>query len=112
MAVFTIEAGGPQAVPAGNYTATFQGLEKIETQKGEAARWPFKTDDGLTISSLSDASRPTTKNKLGRFLAGLAAKPLAAGTTVDPSEYVGRRYMVIVVDKGDGKTDIAAFSPL
>jgi hypothetical protein len=100
-------------VPAGTYQATFSGMKETETANGKAYRWAFKADDGRTISGLSDAEKPpTTKNKTGRWLCALGAKPLQAGTEVDPDSYIGKRYFVIVAAALDNKTKLETFSPL
>ncbi len=85
-----------EGLTPGNYPASFVGVSKIETQKGEALRWAFTTDDGKTISGLTDAAKPTVKNKLGRWLCALAKAPLQAGTQVEPSDYIGKKYILIV----------------
>lgn len=102
-----------ESVPAGTYQATFNGLKATETQNGKAYRWAFRTDDGKEISGLSDAeSPPTTRNKTGRWLCALATKPLQAGVQVDPDQYVGKRYFVIVTAHADNKTKLETFSAL
>ena len=108
--------GGFESVPAGVYTpCVFKALEECETSKGKAYRWKFDVPDGKAISELSDREHPPTdRNKTGRFLAALAGKPLAVGTSVEPNDYVGRKYLIVVSPKPgtDGKTGIATFSPL
>src|SRR5690606_17130402 len=52
-----------ETIPPGTYSCIFQGITEIETKNGPALRWAFTTDDGKTISGLSDAANgPTTKN--------------------------------------------------
>lgn len=98
MSVLTIEKSGYENPSPGAYPATFQGLETIETQKGKCYRWVWALDSGKTVSGLSDL-KVTDQNKTGRWLAGLAGKPVVAGLSVDPAAYVGKRYTLIWGDK-------------
>jgi hypothetical protein len=99
-------------VPPGNYPSKFEGVSEIETQKGKALRWLFKADDGKSISALSDAeSAPTPNNKTGRWLTALTGKPLTPGMSVDPSEFIGKRYFVIVASV-NGKSRVETFAAM
>lgn len=113
--------GGNESVPPGHYIATYNGVElhpvkKGTPEEGVAYKWTFTiTEDGdyrgRRITDLSDNVNPTTANKLGRLLCGLAGKPLAVGTQVDPKDYVGGTYMVIVAPNKAGKPAIYTISP-
>jgi hypothetical protein len=109
--------GGFESVPAGVYQpCIFKALEECETSKGKAYRWRFETPDNKPITELSDREHPPTeRNKTGRFLAALAGKPPVVGTAVEPNDFVGRKYLVVVSPKAgatNGQTGIATFSPL
>jgi len=120
--MLTISGGDFEAVPAGVYQpCIFKALEECETKQGKAYRWKFAVEQegpqkGAAISELSDRERnPTVRNKTGRFLAALLGKPPAAGMTVEPGDFVWRRYLVVVSPKAgatNGQTGIATFSPL
>lgn len=107
-----IEESAAEGVPPGSYEATFVEMSEIDTSKGEAYRWVFKTDAGKTISGLTDRSAATTKNKLGRWLAGISGAPLVGNTEVDPLSYIGNRYMLAVDpdSKGKGGGKLTTFS--
>ena len=111
----TVAAGGYEVVPVGNYQATFLGLEETETKNGPCWRWCFQIDgdehDGKHITELSDTN-PTCKNKAGRFLVALGKKKLEAGVSVNPGDYVGERYLLIVEQKDSERTKITTFSKL
>lgn len=111
---FVIQESGGDGVPPGTYKASFSDFNaELETSNGKAIRWAFKTDDGRTVSGISDReSPPTTKNKTGRWLAAISGKPLAAGTSVDPSEHIGKQYLLIVSDGGNGRGRLETFSPI
>jgi len=109
MKLTVIKSGG--SVPAGAYQSVFSGVESVENEYGKGYRWTFQTDDGKQIVGFSDRERPpTTGNKTGRWLAALSGKPLSDGLDVDTDAYVGKRYMVIVQDTGEGKTRLETFS--
>jgi hypothetical protein len=113
---FTIDPSARyEAIPAGTYKATFQGLEPTETANGQAIRWKFKVTEGpmagKLISELSDP-HATTGNKTGRFLVALSGKPLEGGVKVEPPQYVDRLYLVIVEPKEGGKSKVATFTAL
>lgn len=102
-----------ESVPAGAHQAAFTGMKPTETTNGKAYRWSFRTDDGKEISGLSDAeSPPTTRNKTGRWLCALSTKPLQAGVQVDPEQYVGKRYLVMVAAAPDNRTKLETFSAI
>lgn len=101
--------------PPGAHKASFTGITPTETVKGEAFRWAFEATEGShkgkVISDLSDR-KVTTLNKTGRWLSALSGKPLADGTTVNPHDYIGKQYLVIVESKEGGRSKIATFTPL
>jgi hypothetical protein len=111
---FIIHESGGDGVPPGTYQGVFDSFDcELETSKGKAIRWAFKADDGRTIDGISDReSKPTTKNKTGRWLAAISGKPLTVGTAVDPTQYIGKRYLLIVSDGGGGKGKLDTFSRL
>ena len=104
-----------EAIPPGTYKASFQGLESTETSKGPAIRWRFKISEGKhagqTVSELSDP-HATTGNKTGRFLVALSGKSLEGGVKIEPPQYVGRPYLLIIEPKEGGKTKLTTFTAL
>ena len=96
MPLFQIGTAGG-TVPAGTYSATFQGIESGENARGAYHKWAFRTDDGKTITAFSDGSPPTTKNRTGRFLSALSGQPLTAGVEVNTDAFIGQRYTCVVV---------------
>jgi hypothetical protein len=100
------------------YRAEFVAVEQTETSKGKAWRWKFKVTDPKAsdkiVTELSDAeSPPTPRNKTGRFLQALVGKPLAEGVSVNPDDYVGKPYMLVIENKPDGNgTKVTTFSAI
>ncbi|MBA2117330.1 hypothetical protein [Bremerella alba] len=113
----TIESNNYEVVHAGMYHALFKGLEALETDYGKAYRWSFLIVggeyDGKYITELSDNEKaPSTQNKTGRFLCALAKRNIEKGVQVNPSDYVDKKYMLIVEPhlKKAGETKITTFS--
>jgi len=113
--LLTIKKTSFEEVPCGAHRVVFKGLTPLETSKGEAYRWTFEVVDGdlkgKTASDLSDR-KVTTLNKTGRWLCALSGKPLADGTQINPDDYVGKKYLVVVEAKEGGRNKIATFTPL
>jgi hypothetical protein len=113
--LLTISKTSFDDVPPGAHKAVFKALMPCETSKGEAFRWVFEVVEGdhkgKIASDLSDR-KVTTLNKCGRWLCALSGKPLADGTSVNPDDYVGKKYLVIVEAKENGRNKIATFTPL
>lgn len=96
-----------EAPAPGTYKGTFKEIdEEFATKNGDAYRWIFDNVEGIssgTISGISDRnSVATVKNKTGRWLSALAGRSLS-DEAIDPSKYVGKRYLLIV--NGDGKLE-------
>jgi hypothetical protein len=88
------------SLPVGNYKLQFRGVEECETKVGHSYKWTFANKP------------PSTKNKMGRWLSALANKPITAGTTINPDDYIGKTYLVIVEPNDNGGTRINTFTNL
>jgi hypothetical protein len=107
MAMMTMSQGG---VPAGEYTATFAGIEpqaaNVEKGYGAGIRWKFTIDAGAQqgqMSSRITSPAPTLRNSCGKMLTGLIGRPLADRESADPNAYLGKRYRILVgVGQGNG----------
>ena len=93
---FTIGDSGYEPIPTGNYQGTFNGIEEITGNYGQDYKWSFTLDDGRNLTAFCPAKSPTVKNKFGKFLAAIAKQPLKAGVVVNPEDYIGQRYMLII----------------
>jgi len=107
--LFTISASGSGALPGGTHKATFAGIEPTETSRGEALRWRWTLENGTEYAAFSDRN-PTTKNKVGRWLAALSGKAATEGVSVNPDDYVGRPYLLIVEQGDNGSTRLNTFT--
>ena len=102
---FSEGGGGP---PAGMYKARLDRVEPREKNEfGNAVRFVFK----VTVGDHADeeASRivgvdrpPTSKNALGRLLAGLNGGPISVGQKIDPGAFIGREYLLQVGEAPHG----------
>jgi hypothetical protein len=116
MALLTVGSGG---VPVGNYTATFAGTEvqPANKEKGYAPgiRWKFTIDAGpcagQTTSRITGPA-PTPKNGCGKMLSGLLGRALREGEQIDPDQFIGKRYMLVVAATQGGAARVEAVVPV
>ena len=108
MGLLTVGSGG---VPVGSYTGTFAGIEPQPEHKekgyGAGLRWKFTIDagpqKGATASRITSLS-PTPKNAAGKLLTGLLGRELKEGEQIDPDQFIGRRFMLVVAAGQGGGT--------
>jgi hypothetical protein len=116
MPLFTVSSGG---VPAGSYTGTFAGVEPQPENKERGypagLRWIFKVDSGpqagQTASRIT-GSTPSPKNSCGKLLSGLIGRALKEGEQLDPDQWIGKRYMLVVAASQGGGTRVEAIVPM
>lgn len=101
----------------GQYEATFEGIQEIDSQWGTRLQWIFKVRSGPSIglltSAFSGADRPSIRSNLGKFLASLEGESPKAGTIRDPGDYVGRVYQITVSEgEQEGSTKVTSFKPV
>ena len=116
MALLTVSSGG---VPIGNYTGTFAGIEAQPENKekgyGPGIRWKFAIDNGpcagQTASRVTGQTL-TPKNTCGKMLSGLLGRGLKEGEQIDPDQFIGKRFMIVVEAGQGGGTRVAAVVPM
>jgi len=101
----------PGGVPPGNYQAKFEGVEPTENDKyGKGWRWKFAITSGplakQTVSRVTGLT-PSLKNGCGKMLSGLSGHPLQLDEEVDPDQYIGRSYLIVVIacDTGGSRVE-------
>ena len=102
-----------ECVPAGAHKAIFQGITEGETEFGDKLYVDFTLEGKDTkIRGFLDADQtPRPTNKFGRWIAAFGNKLLEEGTTINWREYVGRKYLLVVVPAKDtSKTRLETFS--
>jgi hypothetical protein len=116
MAFFTVSSGG---IPVGNYTGTFAGVEPTpanpEKGYGVGVRFKFTIDAGPHAgqpASRVTGPTPSPKNGCGKMLSGLTGRALKEGEQIDPDQYVGKRYMIVVAAGQGGGTRVEAVIPV
>ena len=97
------------SVPPNSYHAKFVGVEAVEAnQYGPGLRWIFEITagphSGSRVSRMTGAV-PTLKNGCGKLLMALSGKN-TVGETVDLTAFVGKPYLIIVVQRPEGGTSL------
>ena len=114
--LLTVSNGG---VPVGSYTGKFAGLEEVpanpEKKYGAGLRWKFAVDAGPCkdqVVSRITGPTPSTKNSCGKLLSGLLGRSLKEGDQVDPDNFLGKQFMIIVANGQEGGTRVEAVMPM
>ena len=102
----TIQKSG---IEPGQYTATFKGVEDIETQYGEGARFVFEVD-GSTISRITKP-QATMNNATGRIITGMVGKSLSPGEEVDLDALLDKQFAITVEHSTNGTSTRVADRP-
>src|SRR5687768_9454101 len=108
MAILKVGSGG---APVGNYAGPFVGVEPTPPNAakgyGPGLRWKWKIDAGphagTTVGRVT-TNEPSPKNSAGQILSGLLGRPLKEGEELDPDQFVGRRYAIVVGPAQNGAT--------
>ena len=103
-----VSSGG---VPAGSYLAAFRGVEPVTNDYGDGLKWTFEVTGGSYAGSKTGCTtsvRPSQKNSCGRIVAGISGMSLSIGSEIDLAAYIGRVYLIVVIDGKNGGTYISA----
>lgn len=102
------------SVPPNTYNAKFVGVEATEAnQYGPGLRWVFEITGGShtgTKMSRMTGAVPTLKNGCGKLLMALSGRT-TVGETIDLTQFVGKSYLIIVVQRPEGGTFIDSVCP-
>lgn len=98
-----VSSGG---MPIGSHKAKFSGVEEINNDYGEGLEWHF--GDFKTITQRT----PTLRNRCGKMLGGLTGKALTNNQEIDPQEFIGKDYLVIIAPNEQGQGRIDTIVPL
>jgi hypothetical protein len=109
---FTVSESG---VPAGPYSATFQGLEPFKEnldryEEGCILRFVINSGDfkGREASRIC-SKRFSPKTNLYRFAKSLIGRDLQSGESFDFADFVGTKGMVVIEATDSGATRVATF---
>jgi len=102
-------------VPVGAYQGEFVGVENIENEHGLGYKWSLRITvgeyKGYIPCRITDRKvRPTTA--CGRMLSALAGRTISQGESVDPAQFVGKTYTIIVEATKSGGTRVATVAPI
>jgi hypothetical protein len=102
-------------VPAGPYSATFQGLDPFEENldkygEGCILRFVISSGDfkGKEASRIV-SKRFSPKSNLYRFAKALIGRDLQSGESFDFADFVGTKGMVVIEATDSGATRVATF---
>jgi hypothetical protein len=104
-------------VPPGSYLAKLVAISQVPADSGKGFgpgfRWEFEIATGpLTgtkTSGITSGMKPSPKNKLGRFVAGVTGKPIADGE-IDLSSCLGKVFLIVVAAPGGAATRVESVS--
>jgi hypothetical protein len=109
---FTVTESG---VPAGPYSATFQGLEPFKEnldryEEGCILRFTITSGEykGREASRIV-SKKFSSKSNLYRFAKSLVGRDLQSGESFDFADHIGAKGMVVVEQTEGGSTRVATF---
>ena len=104
------------SLPVGAYRAEFLGIETTtHIEYGDGLKWTFVIVEGPQKGHetyRTTKCEPTPKNSCGKFMASLKGERPADGLEIDPDEFVGKLFDVMVTESQSGEsTRVDSFSP-
>lgn len=108
------DSSGP---PPGIYTGGFTEFKPTTSEQyGAGLCLTWTVDSGEhngTKVSRTGKPQPTANNSMGKLLTGLLGRQMKAGESVNLSDFVGRRYTIVVGPSPSGKsTRVESVLPL
>jgi hypothetical protein len=101
--------------PAGTYLAQFVGVDTTNSNDfGPGLRWKFIVTQGELVGRMLSrvtGDKPTPANSCGKLLAGMLGQPLIVDKELDPDQFIGRSFLVVVAPSKTGQTRIEAVIP-
>ena len=98
------------SLPIGSYKAVFEGVETTTHEEyGDGLKWAFRVADGQHAGRECyriTKCEPTPKNSCGRLLAALSGASAKDGLEIDPDDFVGRPYLIIIAETQSGSTRV------
>lgn len=118
MATFIVNEKNTSEIEAGFYSAKFTELsgphKSDKEDKPDYFKFVFENDERVYVG-YGDVSKmgPRAQNRLGRFLLGLAGKPIKTTdrTAVETDQYIGKEYVLIYGPSSVGNIKMLSFSP-
>ncbi|MCA8991372.1 MAG: hypothetical protein KDA88_05310 [Planctomycetaceae bacterium] len=121
----TLGSDTRETFEAGHYRATFKEFtgpvqgEPTQYTDGKPSvyyKFEFLGEDGKTHVGFCDQPKSGPKigersNKFGRWLAGLAGKPMTQEFSITPSDFYGKPYLLFYSPNAKGRITLNTFSP-
>lgn len=102
------------STPPGSYLAKFLGTEQAEANEyGAGIRWSFEIVNGPlagTKIGRTTGDKPTVRNACGKMLTGISGRA-TVGETVDLAQYIGKVYLIVVIQRPEGGTSLDSVCP-
>ena len=103
-------------LPIGAYLAEFVGVEvSNHPEYGDGLKWTFAVSEGPQQGReayRTTKTQPTPKNSCGKFLAALKGERASIDLEVDPDDFAGQTYNILVTESQNGEsTRIESFTP-
>ncbi len=103
------------SLPVSEYRAEFVGIETTtHFEYGDGLKWTFVIAEGPQKGRecyRTTKCEPTPRNSCGKFLAALASVEASDGLQIDPDDFVGQIYNVIVEEAQSGlSTRVESFT--
>lgn len=105
-----------QGVPAGQYTALFNGVEQTShPEYGEGLIWRFVVSGGQfdgQIAQRVTGPQPKPQNSCGKLLRGVVGSLPSVGNEVDLEQFINVKYSILVEEATNGGTRVGSVIPL
>lgn len=103
--------------PPGLYTAAFAEFKQTTSEQyGAGLCLTFTVDSGEHSGvkvGRTGKPTPTPQNVMGKLLAGLLGRQMKPGEAINLSDFVGKRYTIVVAQSPSGKsTRVESILPL
>ena len=100
----------------GAYKAEFVGVEvSNHPEYGDGLKWAFAVTEGPhqgREAFRTTKCEPSPKNSCGRFLAALKGERPSVDLEVDPDDFGGRTFNILVAESPNGEsTRVESFTP-
>ena len=115
----TVGPEKPEGVPVGAYTGTFVGIDEVPANEekgyGPGYLFQWKIDAGTYAGRIvprTTGQKIHAKTNCGKMLSALAGRQLAEGENFRLSDYVSKRYTIVVATGANGGTRVETVAPL
>lgn len=109
---FTMKASG---VPVGSYRAKFKRWEQsTHAEYGDRVQFVWEIIDGEhkgAEASRFTGAKLSPKAALAKILGGLTGRKIGIGDEVNPDDYIGKEFLLIVAETESGASRVETVLP-